>query len=146
MDAAERSFELGVFYHNPFSFWSRPVKDSKAMVVLCGDAAHAVPPFLGQGANQAIQDAYCLARKIAQYNERVKADEDCSLPSFLFDYQLTRWPGTFSIFWQSLFLGYLETGGPNGLYSNFRNIFFKTTGFLGVAQRVLLGAAIPKLK
>jgi hypothetical protein len=34
-------------------------------VVLLGDAAHAMAPFLGQGANQAIQDGYCLADRLA---------------------------------------------------------------------------------
>lgn len=29
-----------------------------------GDAAHAMPPFLGQGANQAIQDGLCLAQQL----------------------------------------------------------------------------------
>jgi 2-polyprenyl-6-methoxyphenol hydroxylase-like FAD-dependent oxidoreductase len=34
-------------------------------VVLMGDAAHATTPNLGQGAAQAIEDAYCLADMLA---------------------------------------------------------------------------------
>ena len=71
---ADRIFELGVYFHNPFSFagWSKEYEDS--MIVLCGDAAHALPPFLGQGANQAIQDAYCLALKLYDYNVAVTSE------------------------------------------------------------------------
>lgn len=34
-------------------------------MVLAGDACHAMAPFLGQGANQGIQDAVCLAQRLA---------------------------------------------------------------------------------
>ncbi len=37
----------------------------KNRVVLPGDAAHATTPNLGQGASQAIEDAYLLARRLA---------------------------------------------------------------------------------
>ena len=101
---------------------------------------------LGQGSNQAIQDAYCLADKFYQYNCAVETgDESVSLPQLFKEYEKTRWLPTFNIFWKSLFLGYLETGGPDGGVSRFRDVFFKTMGFVGVAQRVLLSAAIPKV-
>jgi hypothetical protein len=61
------------------------------------------------------------------------------------DYENTRWPSTFGIFWKSTFLGYLETGGEDGLYARFRDVFFKTMGAVGIAERVLLSAAKPKI-
>lgn len=144
---ADRFFELGCYYHNPFSKWSRAVRGCQAYVVLCGDAAHALPPFLGQGSNQAIQDAYCLVEKIFDFNARVVdlGDTEANLQDLFNEYEKTRWPACFNVFWKSTFLGYLETGGVDGFYSKFRDTFFKTMGIVGVASRVLLNAAAPKI-
>jgi salicylate hydroxylase len=155
---ADRFFELGSYFHNPFCAWSTRVRvghsrsksgttGSPALVVLCGDAAHALPPFLGQGSNQAIQDAYCLVEKIFEYNNRVQSGDDAAdLQSLFKDYEAIRWPACFNVFWKAAFLGYLETGGPNGIYAKFRDAFFKTMGLIGVASRVLLNAATPKVE
>merc|ERR1712039_525294 len=48
----------GVYQHAPLASWSA----LGGRVCLLGDACHATAPFLGQGANMAIQDAVCLAR------------------------------------------------------------------------------------
>ena len=188
IDSANRIFSLGVYYHNPFTCigWSKALFLSShnnnnnnrnddvtpcccgacSHIVLVGDAAHALPPFLGQGSNQAIQDAYCLVRKIYEYNTQQQQlrnnknnndndddDEDDNmieefvvpLDSYLKEYETIRWHATFDIFWKASFLGYLETGGTNGWYAKFRDVFFQTMGFLGIAEYVLLHAAIPKV-
>lgn len=112
--------------------------------ILC--IQHTIPPFLGQGSNQAIQDAYCLAHKLYQYNANFAAEGDSpGLDELLKDYERTRWLHTFIILANTIFLGYLETGGENGIYSKLRDLFFKTTGLIGVAQRVLLSAAVPNV-
>jgi flavin-dependent dehydrogenase len=117
--------------------------------VLVGDAAHALPPFLGQGGNQAIQDACCLGAKVHEYNRQLlrsqPSRENVKLRDFLKEYERTRWLPTFEIFLKSLFLGYLETGGFDGAYSKFRDVFFKAMGTIGVARQVLLSAAVPKV-
>jgi salicylate hydroxylase len=147
---ADRFFELGVYFHNPLGIWCKKIGGkSRSFAVLCGDAAHAMPPFLGQGSNQAIQDAYCLAEQIFKYNDDVSKGEikyPDELQQYLTDYQRIRFPATFGIFWKSCFLGYLETGGKNGFYSKFRDVLFTTLNRAGIAVRVLLSAATPKVK
>lgn len=51
----------GLFRHDVASVWSR------GKVVLLGDAAHPTLPFLAQGANLAIEDAYVLARCLTEH-------------------------------------------------------------------------------
>jgi flavin-dependent dehydrogenase len=149
IESADRFFELGVYAHNPFCSWSREIPGADgSWSVVVGDAAHALPPFLGQGGNQAIQDAYCLSAKVHEYNRQLLIQpliENVKLKDFLKEYERTRWLPTFEIFLKSLFLGYLETGGFHGAYSRFRDVFFKTMGKIGVARQVLLSAAVPKV-
>jgi len=54
---ATRLLRFGIYNMPPGAeTWSR------GRVCLLGDAAHATTPFIGQGANQAVQTAFCLAR------------------------------------------------------------------------------------
>jgi salicylate hydroxylase len=50
----------GLFHRPPLSRWS------KGRVTLIGDAAHALVPHHGQGANQSIEDVIVLARCLAE--------------------------------------------------------------------------------
>ncbi|MGW1890096.1 FAD-dependent monooxygenase [Streptomyces sp. NPDC002004] len=55
IDAAESTFKWGIFDRPSLPTWST------ASITLLGDAAHAMVPHLGQGANQAMEDAFALA-------------------------------------------------------------------------------------
>jgi 2-polyprenyl-6-methoxyphenol hydroxylase-like FAD-dependent oxidoreductase len=126
-------------------------------VVTIGDASHAMPPFLGQGANQAIQDSYTLAAQIHEYNTQFEqlqylSDDDSSsntkqqqtdLKTLLKEYENKRWMPTTSITAKAAFLGYLEVGP--GLLGNFRDAFFFVMGKIGVVKKVFLDAATPKM-
>jgi salicylate hydroxylase len=107
-------------------------------MVLVGDAAHAMPPFLGQGANQAIQDGYCLASQLAQ----IGAEHE-TLSDALAAYQSIRKFPTAKLTFNSWFLGFIET--QRGLGAAFRDKFFNTMYRLGVAQFVFLDGATPKV-
>lgn len=53
--AMEQTFRWGIYDRDPLVTWSTD------RITLLGDAAHAVVPHLGQGANQALEDAITLA-------------------------------------------------------------------------------------
>jgi salicylate hydroxylase len=66
-----RLIKIGLYDRSELLTWY------KDRVILAGDAAHATSPHLGQGANQAMEDAYYLVRfwKINP-NNHIKAFED----------------------------------------------------------------------
>ena len=55
IDAMDSTFRWGIYDREPLDRWS------SGRITLLGDSAHAVTPHLGQGANQAIEDAITLA-------------------------------------------------------------------------------------
>lgn len=53
--AMDHTFRWGIYDREPLTTWSTD------HITLLGDSAHAVTPHLGQGANQAVEDAITLA-------------------------------------------------------------------------------------
>ena len=133
----ERFFEIGVFFHEPLDSWS----SSNGKVVLVGDAAHAMPPFLGQGANQAMQDAYVLAKCLATCGADIK--NPSKVNEALQSYSNTRRPPTEAIMNASRFVGALETG--KGPVSLFRDLAFFVAGKFGITGKIFLSGATPRL-
>jgi salicylate hydroxylase len=60
---AEAILELPVMERHALSTWHNK------RIVLIGDAAHGMPPFLGQGANMAFEDAYFLGELLGQWQK-----------------------------------------------------------------------------
>jgi salicylate hydroxylase len=79
--AVPQSPRWGLFARRPLARWSR------GPVVLLGDAAHAMLPHQGQGANQTIEDAAVLADELDQAAELDRAG---GIPAALRRYELRR--------------------------------------------------------
>ena len=62
LDAVEEVFLWGLFRHPVAEHWH----DGAGRAALLGDAAHPTLPFMAQGANLALEDAWCLARNLAR--------------------------------------------------------------------------------
>lgn len=64
LDKAEDVWLWGLFRHEVSPEWQRVLP--KGAVALMGDAAHPTLPFLAQGANMALEDAWVLVRSFAE--------------------------------------------------------------------------------
>jgi salicylate hydroxylase len=73
----QMTFRWALYDRDPLPCWT------KGRLTLLGDAAHAMLPHLGQGANQSIEDGITLATLLA------RADDD-SLPDVLLAYERLR--------------------------------------------------------
>jgi 3-(3-hydroxy-phenyl)propionate hydroxylase len=87
-------------------------------VLLCGDAAHLTPPFIGQGLGLGLRDAHQLSWKLAA----VLAGADDAL---LDTHQAERGPHARALIRLAVLLGRLMVGGGRGA---------------GAVRRVVLGA------
>lgn len=64
LEQADQHYRWALFDRDPLDQWV----DGRA--VLIGDAAHPMLPFMAQGAVQAIEDGYVLARSLAEHGDR----------------------------------------------------------------------------
>lgn len=103
-------FAIPKGFEEPAQFWHNAQN-----VVLLGDAVHPTPHFFGQGANAAIQDAYCLVRCL---HERRNFREAVS------EYVSIRKPPADDIVSKSYLLGLTETAG--GIARLVRDLIFFT--------------------
>lgn len=81
LEAIDSTFITGMYYRDPIEHWTA------GRVTLLGDAAHAMVPYLAQGACQSMEDAWTLAACL----ERHGAD---SVADALVEYEGRRQPRT----------------------------------------------------
>ncbi len=67
LEQADQLYRWALFDRDPLDQWV------DGRVVVIGDAAHPMLPFMAQGAVQAIEDGYALARSLAEYGDRDNA-------------------------------------------------------------------------
>jgi salicylate hydroxylase len=119
--AATSCNRWALFDRAPLPTWRR------GNVTLLGDAAHAMPPFQAQGAAMAIEDAYVLARALA---------EEASVDAALVRYETARIPRTARVlasahanarrFHHGDPLGQLTTYGPMWLADRFAPVIIRS--------------------
>lgn len=66
LDQVQDLWLWGLFRHPVAAQWHRSLPEGA--VAILGDAAHPTLPFLAQGANMALEDAWVLARSLAEYD------------------------------------------------------------------------------
>ena len=89
LEQVETSFITGMYYRDPIEQWST------GRITLMGDAAHAMVPFLAQGACQSIEDAWTLAVVLARKNDTGNdAGNGASIAERLLEYERRRQPRT----------------------------------------------------
>jgi hypothetical protein len=94
-------------------------------------------------------NANCITDKAVNKNSVAVGDNDqeekaLSVRELLKDYEHVRWFPTTSITLKAGFLGYLETG-QKGFLSGFRDAFFFFAGKIGLARKIFLDSATPKV-
>lgn len=102
-------------------------------------SAHAMAPYLGQGANQAIQDAHVLACTIANIGTDFH-----DLTDALHKYEQARRPTTMNISRSSSITGLVETQkGRLGTFG--RDTLLTIAGATGAIERALIIAFLPRV-
>ena len=81
VDAIEHASITGLYYKDPLKTWT------EGRVTLLGDSAHAMLPYLAQGACQSLEDALVIAKCLARHG-------DTRIPEALAQYELKRRPRT----------------------------------------------------
>ncbi len=81
LESIDSAFITGMYYHDPLERWT------EGRITLLGDSAHAMVPYLAQGACQAIEDAWAISVCLSRHG-------DGQIPAAFHEYELRRKPRT----------------------------------------------------
>uniref|UniRef100_A0A7S1ET01 FAD-binding domain-containing protein n=1 Tax=Timspurckia oligopyrenoides TaxID=708627 RepID=A0A7S1ET01_9RHOD len=133
LDRCDRFIDTSTYYHKILP------SSSNGVCILLGDSFHAMPPFLGQGANQSIQDAHVLAKCISEIGVNYSNQQ-----SALLAYERIRKGPTAKIITTSRLAGWMETQ-PAPLGTFIRNSLFQALSSADLTARIFLNSSIPEI-
>jgi len=120
---AERLMHFGLYYRPPLKG-----KWHQGRVVLIGDAAHPILPYMGQGANLAIEDAAVLASLLSR--------DDLSFEQVFKMFYEIREPKTTQVLSTSMRMGKFQLASST-LGCFFRDTMSKLMNKFGVYERII---------
>jgi 3-(3-hydroxy-phenyl)propionate hydroxylase len=131
--------ELEILRHASYTFRARVARTWRVgRVLLLGDAAHQMPPFIGQGLGAGLRDAHNLVWKL-DLVLRGAATHD-----LLDTYGAERLPHVTRTIRLAIAVGWALTGGQGGGATSRRTLMLAASRLPG-ASRVALRAASPRL-
>jgi flavin-dependent dehydrogenase len=92
LSAPEKMIHRPYYIHPATAPVSAQLAWSFGRVVLIGDAAHGMPPFMAQGVNQGFEDAACISTLIAQLVQKNRLTEERAIADVLGQYENLRLP------------------------------------------------------
>ncbi|NEP75902.1 MAG: FAD-dependent monooxygenase [Okeania sp. SIO2G4] len=92
LSSPEQILSRPYYLHRATVSGSEQPKWNIGRVVLAGDAAHGMPPFMAQGANQGLEDAAVMATLVAEIGKQNQWDDIAAIEAAFSKYERLRRP------------------------------------------------------
>ncbi len=92
LSSPEQIIQRPYYIHRANVSASNQQKWNMGRVVLAGDAAHGMPPFMGQGANQGLEDAAVMTTLVTEINKQNQWDDMTAIETAFSKYEALRRP------------------------------------------------------
>ncbi|NES05411.1 MAG: FAD-dependent monooxygenase [Okeania sp. SIO2F4] len=92
LSSPEQMMQRPYYIHRATVPASNQPKWNMGRVVLAGDAAHGMPPFMAQGANQGLEDAAVMTTLVTEINKQNQWDDMAAIETAFSKYEALRRP------------------------------------------------------
>ncbi|WP_246844436.1 NAD(P)/FAD-dependent oxidoreductase [Hydrocoleum sp. CS-953] len=92
LSSPEKIIQRPYYIHRATVPTSNQPKWNMGRVVLAGDAAHGMPPFMAQGANQGLEDAAVMTTLVAEIHKQNQWDDMAAIETAFSKYEALRRP------------------------------------------------------